>query len=53
MTDILALDLATTTGFARGKVGGTPMADTVHFADARRAQQRSVFARGVASFRPI
>lgn len=31
MTDILALDIATVTGFARGKVGETPIAGSVRF----------------------
>ena len=48
MTDILALDLATTTGIARGKVGGTPLADTVHFAAHAGASNDSVFAAALA-----
>jgi hypothetical protein len=31
MTDILALDLATTTGYARGKIGETPVCGSITF----------------------
>ena len=32
MTLILAIDLATRTGFARGRVGELPVAGSIHFA---------------------
>ena len=48
MTDILAIDLATTTGIARGIVGGTPAADTVAFAKHAGASNEAVFARALS-----
>ena len=48
MTDILALDLATTSGIARGRVGSTPTADTVPFAKHAGASNEAVFARALS-----
>jgi hypothetical protein len=48
VTDILALDLATTTGIARGIVGGTPVADTIAFAKHAGASNEAVFARALS-----
>lgn len=48
MIDILALDIATTTGFARGKVGATPLADTVHFAQHAGASNNAVFGAALS-----
>jgi Holliday junction resolvasome RuvABC endonuclease subunit len=38
MTDILALDIATTCGHARGRVGSTPIAGSVRFASVGASQ---------------
>jgi hypothetical protein len=46
--DILAIDLATTTGIARGKVGSTPIADTIPFAKHAGASNEAVFARALS-----
>lgn len=43
MTDILAIDLATVAGIARGKVGAEPIAETITFAKAG-ARDDAVFA---------
>lgn len=48
MTDILALDIATTTGMARGKVGAKPMADTVAFAAHAQSDNNAVFAQALS-----
>lgn len=43
MTDVLALDLATTTGYARGRVGSIPVAGTVCFASSSSASDNAIF----------
>jgi hypothetical protein len=43
MTDILALDLATITGWARGRVGETPTSGSIRFG-TREASDGAVFA---------
>ena len=48
MTDVLALDLATTTGIARGKVGADPIADTITFAKHAGAHDSAVFAKALS-----
>lgn len=48
MTDILALDLATITGFARGVVSGVPKAGTIAF--GRGDSKNAVFANAMAWF---
>ena len=48
MTDILALDIATTTGWCRGVVGGTPSCGTVCF--GRNCSANAVFAQAIAWF---
>lgn len=46
MTDILALDIATTTGWARGRVGSMPVSGSVRFGKAE-ASNNAVFAAAV------
>jgi hypothetical protein len=48
MTDILAIDLATTAGIARGKVGAEPTAETVKFAKSAGARDDAVFAKALS-----
>ena len=47
MTDVLALDIATTTGMARGRVDSTPFADSIAFAKHAGANNDAVFARAL------
>jgi len=47
VTDILALDIATTTGFARGRVGGRPTFGSVSFAGKGQASDNAVFANAL------
>jgi hypothetical protein len=46
MTDILALDLATITGWARGPVGGAPASGSIRFGK-REASENAVFAHAL------
>lgn len=46
MTEVLALDLATTTGWARGPVGGVPISGSVRFGK-REASANAVFGRAI------
>jgi hypothetical protein len=48
MTDVLALDIATTTGFARGLVGGKPQAGSVTF--GRGESKNQVYANALTWF---
>lgn len=43
VTDILAIDIATVTGFARGRVGSTPVCGSFRFA-SRGSEDNAVFA---------
>jgi hypothetical protein len=47
VTDILAIDLATVTGFARGEVGGSPISGSIRFG-ARDASNNAVFAHALS-----
>jgi hypothetical protein len=46
MTTVLALDLATVTGYARGVVGGRPIAGSVRFG-TREASEGEVFSQAI------
>ena len=48
MTDVLALDLATTTGFARGRVGELPTAGSICF--GHDCSENVVFAKAIGWF---
>jgi hypothetical protein len=51
MTEILALDIATTTGWARGRVhGGAPMAGSVCFAKSANSSDNAIFGNALAWF---
>jgi hypothetical protein len=47
MTDILALDVATITGFARGRVGATPVSGSVRFGNFE-TKNNAVFGKALA-----
>jgi hypothetical protein len=49
MTDILALDLATITGWARGRVGETPTSGSIRFG-TREASDGAVFGHAIGWF---
>jgi hypothetical protein len=46
MTDILALDIATVTGWARGRVGSTPASGSIRFGKAG-ASENAIFAHAI------
>jgi hypothetical protein len=46
MTNVLALDLATVTGYARGVVGGTPIAGSIRFG-TRESNDGEVFGQAI------
>jgi crossover junction endodeoxyribonuclease RuvC len=48
MTDILALDIATRSGWARGIVGATPIAGSVCFAKHDDSSDNAIFANALA-----
>jgi len=50
MVDILALDLATTTGWARGEPGSVPTCGTAHFAGPNGASINAIFANALSFF---
>ena len=47
MTDIFALDVATTCGWARGPVGGVPMSGAINFA-RKESSDNAVFANALS-----
>jgi hypothetical protein len=49
MTTVLALDLATVTGYARGVVGGTPIAGSIRFG-TREASEGAAFGHAIGWF---
>jgi crossover junction endodeoxyribonuclease RuvC len=48
MTDILALDIATTCGFARGLVGGVPDSGSICFARSEASSDNAIFGNALA-----
>ena len=50
MTDIIAFDIATVTGWARGRVGGVPTSGTVAFARSTGASHNAIFGNALRTF---
>jgi len=48
--DVLALDIATTTGWARGQVGMRPTSGSISFARYESASDNAIFGRALAWF---